>query len=207
MRTKLAALALTASLAGGGVALAMPSAFAADTTSSSTSSATGTSATDRAAARLTAIKDALKGLVGDGTITQAQADKVASTLSTSNALGGGGGHRGGYLTPDAVAAVLGITTDQLHTQREAGKTLTQIADAQGISKADLITRLVAAAKEQLAADVTAGKITQAQADTASSTLTADITKRVDSVRQNRTGNGAGTAPSSTASATPSAVTS
>ena len=193
MRTKIAAVALTAGLAAGGVALVIPgSAFAAGSTTSTPSTPTTsppTSTTDPAAHRLSNIKDALKGLVSNGTITQAQADKVASTLSTSHRMRdgwpGGRGMRGAHLSPGALAGVLGITTTELRTQLQAGKTLTQIAQTKGISKADLIDKLVAAAKTQLAADVKAGTMTQAQADTATSALTAGITNRVDQVRPAR----------------------
>ena len=178
MRKKTAATLLTAALVtGGGAALFVPSvALAAD------SGATDQSATDRAAARLTAIKNALKGLVGDGTITQAQADKVASTLAESGlgGPGGPGGHgRGGFVSPEATAQVVGITVDQLRTEQRSGKTLAQIAAAHGVAKADLIKGLVAAAKTQLAADVKAGRLTQAQADQMTSGLTNRITDHVD----------------------------
>lgn len=210
MRTKLAALALTAGLATGAVALTAPvSAFAAAdaaTSTATTSPAAGSTAVQRAAARVTAIKDALKGLVTDGTLTQAQADRVATTLSTSDALRGGGHgrHGGGHLSPEAVAKVLGISVDELRTQQQAGKTLAQIADAEGMSKADLVTGLVAAAKAQLAADVTAGRLTQAQADEKAAGLQAETTQRVDQVRpargdRDRDGDG----PAGVASATPS----
>ena len=197
MRTKIAAVALTAGLAAGGVALVVPgSAFASGATTSTPTTSPSTGATDPAAQRRSSIKDALKVLVTDGTITQAQADKVASTLSSSHGMpggwaggrgmrggwAGGRGMRGGHLSPDALAGILGVTTTELRTQLQAGKTLTQIAQTKGISKADLINKLVAAAKTQLAADVKAGTITQAQADTATSALTADITNRVDQVR-------------------------
>lgn len=194
MRTKLAAIVLTAGLtAAGGAALIPGSAFAASSSpspSASTSAAPAPTAADRAADRVTRITGALKGLVTDGTLTQAQADKVASTLSTSDALRGGG--RGGFggrghLSRETVAGILGLTTDQLRTQEQVGQTLAQIAATKSITKADLIDKLVTATKTQLAADVKAGKITQAQSDNASSTLTADVTKRVDEVHQGREG--------------------
>ena len=194
MRTTLVALALTAGLATGGAALVVPtSAFAQDSATSTATVTPDAGTAERVAARVSALKTALAGLVTDGTLTQAQADEVATTLSTSDALRGGGrghGHhgvRGGHLSHEAVASVLGITTEELRTLRQAGKTLAQIAQAEGISRSDLISRLVAAAKEQLAADVTAGRITQAQADAKAATLTADVTARVDQVKTGRGG--------------------
>ena len=192
MRTKLAAIVLTAGLtAAGGAALIPGSAFAADPSPSASTSATpAPTAADRAADRVTRLTGALKGLVTDGTLTQAQADKVASTLSTSDALRGEGHrghHGGGRLNPATVAGILGITTDELRTQEQAGQTLAQIAASKSISKVDLINKLVDAGKTQLAADVTAGRLTQAQADAESSTLTAKVTKHVDEVHQGRDG--------------------
>ena len=209
MRTKIVALALTTGLGLSGAALVAPAAFAQDAATSTATTAPDASATDRAASRLSAIKGALAGLVTDKTLTQAQADKVASTLSTSHALRGGGrggdhGARGGRLSQDATAKVLGITVEELRTAREAGKTLAQIADAEGISKADLIEGLVAAAKTQIASDVTAGKLTQAQADAKLATLTADITEKVDAVRPARPERGEGDRQPTT-TATPSAT--
>jgi hypothetical protein len=178
MRKKTAATLLAAGLVtGGGAALFVPTmALAADSSTDST-------ATDRASARLTAIKDALKGLVSDGTITQSQADKVARTLAEADLgeRGGRGGHgRGaGRVTPEATAKVIGITVDQLRSAQEAGRTLAQIAQAHGVGKSDLVKGLVAAAEAQLAADVKAGTITQAQADQLAAGLTERITERVD----------------------------
>ena len=192
MRTKIAAIVLTAGLtAVGGAALVVPGSAFAATPSPSATSSPAASAVDRAAARVTAIKNALKGLVTDNTLTQAQADKVASALATSDALRGGRGGFGGrgHLNPETVAGILGLSPDGLRTQLQAGKTLAQIAATQSISKATLIDKLVAAAKTQLAADVKSGEITQAQSDAATSTLTAEVTKRVDEVHQGRGGRG------------------
>src|SRR3954454_25200418 len=127
MKKSIAATALAAGIiTGPAVALTAPGiALAADSTTNSSS------ATDRAASRLTAIKDALKDLVTDGSITQAQADKVATTLSQADVPFGGPGGRGphgpGMLSPDATAAAIGITADELRTGVLSGKTLTQIA--------------------------------------------------------------------------------
>lgn len=189
MRKKTAAVVLAVGIAGGGTAVVVaPGLAAAAASPSPSASSSSSSATDPGTDRLTAIKNALKGLVSDGTITQTQADKVATTLSQADI--GGRGHHGfpaGGLTPEAIAKVLGITVDQLQTDRQAGKTLTVIAQSKGISKTDLVNRLVAAAKTQLAADVKAGRITQAQADDVSSGLTARITEEVDESHSGRGG--------------------
>src|SRR4051812_43334499 len=131
-----------------------------------TAASAATSTTSTVGSRLTDIKNALSGLVSNGTITQAQADKVASTLDSTLPERGFGGHggfgRGAAL--DTAASVIGVTSDELRTQLEAGKTLAEIASAKGISQADLVSKLVAAEKTRIAAAVKAGTITQAEAD-------------------------------------------
>ncbi|GAB7192053.1 hypothetical protein NUM3379_27620 [Kineococcus sp. NUM-3379] len=132
--------------------------------------------------RLQALKDALAGLVTDGTITQAQADRVATTLESSDALRGHGG-RGGpgrVLGFDAAAEVLGMTTEELRTALAAdGATLAGIAESRDVERQELVDALVAAGKERLAQAVTDGKLTQAEADERAAGLTERITAMVD----------------------------
>lgn len=65
---------------------------------------------------------------------------------------------------DAVAAKLGLTSDQLTAEVNSGKTLAQIAEATGVKRADLVAALEAAHKASLAQAVADGALTQAQAD-------------------------------------------
>ncbi len=203
MRTKIATAALIGGLGlTGGLLIGPGLASAADSTSSTTVSG-----------RLAAIKDALKGLVADKTLTQAQADKVATTLDTAlpHRGHGGGRHGGGAIGHTAVAKVLGITEAELHTQLEAGKTLTQIAAAKGIAKATLIDNLVKAGEERLAQAVTDGTLTQAQADVLKGTLKARVTAKVDRVGHagggHRGGRHGGLPGDDATTATPSSTTS
>ena len=173
MRKTLVTLALAGTLGLTGVALVAPSSALAQA--------------GPAGERITALTQALQGLVTDGTITSAQADKVATTLAQELPPAQElprHGHRGGIarLAQAEVAKALGITVQELRTEREAGKTLAQIAADKGVAKGTLITRLVAAAEQQLAADVTAGRLTQAQADARKATLRDRITERVDGTR-------------------------
>lgn len=174
MRRTLVTVALAGTLGLTGAALLSPSLA---------SAATGSPA---AGERVTAIRKALEGLVSDKTLTPAQADKVAGTLAQQLPPGGpdGFGRHGGpgaHLSRQAVASALGVTVDELRTAQQAGKTLTQVAASKGISRATLVDRLVTAAEAELAADVKAGRLTQAQADAVSRGLTARITTRVDRV--------------------------
>jgi hypothetical protein len=111
----------------------------------------------------------------------------AATPISSN---GGGGHgpgdgHGGRRGDDLAAAAtyLGVTQAELTTQLDAGKTLAQIAGAtSGKTVAGLIAALVTAEKTELAAAVTSGRLTQAQADQIAAGLTAHVTAEVNGTR-------------------------
>src|SRR3954466_12379960 len=95
-------------------------------------SAATSTATAAVTERVAAIENALAGLVKDGTITQSQADKVATTLDDKLPKGGGFGRHGGHgghggIDLDTVAGVLGVSADELRTQLQSGKTLAQVA--------------------------------------------------------------------------------
>lgn len=157
MRTsqKIAAAVVGIGLAGT-AAVALP-ALAAESTpgTSPTSSATATPDTGRAGG----LKASLDTLVKNGTITQAQADKVlaqaqADRPARGEGRGGGHGHghggkggkgfgmRGGELLTTA-AKTLGLSQDALRTQLQS-KSLGQIADAQKVSRVTLKAALTKA---------------------------------------------------------------
>lgn len=190
MKKRIITIAVVSALGLGGAAtFAIAPALAADSTT-------------KASKRLTEIQDALKSLVSDGTITQAQADKVATKLDTAlpkgrgpGGPGGPGGRDGGPgkvgMALDAAATIIGITEGELRTQLRDGKTLAQIAATKNISKDTLISKLVAAAEAKLAEAVKAGKITQAQADERKADLKDRITEAVDRVGPGPRGGGHG----------------
>jgi len=158
--------------------------------------ASATTSDNVVTSRLAGIKSALSGLVSDRTLTQAQANKVASTLDSQLPLGGGMGGRSGGMgmtqSPDAAAKALGMTSDELYTAVQGGKTLADVAKDQKVSVASLVKAMVANAEADLAAAVKAGTMTQAQADTLKSSLAERITDQVNGVRAGRgMGRGAG----------------
>lgn len=118
--------------------------------------------------------------VEDGDLTQAQADKIKQHMEESGRVlgfpggpGGPGGPRGhhgpgrpGGGPPffDAIAKELGISEQKLHNQLHRGRSLAQIAKANGKTVDELKAVAKAAIEKQLAQDVEAGRITQAQAD-------------------------------------------
>lgn len=72
---------------------------------------------------------------------------------------------GGFGGPGIdLAKALGLTREQLGEQLRAGKSVADIAKAQGKSLSDVRTSLKGAAKEKLDAAVKAGKLTQDRAD-------------------------------------------
>ncbi len=78
--------------------------------------------------------------------------------------GGPGGHPG--MGSAAAATFLGLTEAELRTQLMAGKSLADIAKAQGKTVAGLKAALAADTKKKLDAAVKAGRLTQAQEDEA-----------------------------------------
>lgn len=150
--------------------------------------------------RLQAIRDALAGLVTDGTITQEQADQVATTLDESDALRGHGGHGGhhrggGGLHLDAAAEVLGITTEELRTALSVeGTTLADVAAAEGMETATLVDALVAEGTERIDEAVTDGRITQEHADEGIAALPERVAALIDQEPRFRRGPGHGHGP-------------
>ena len=122
--------------------------------------------------------------VKDGKLTQKQADAIkAKRKQTGRVLGGGPlrpglGHRGfgpgfgpgfghhgpaGAIFPD-IAKALGITREELRTQLRDGKSIADIAKAQGKSLDDVRAALKADAKTAADKAVKDGDLTQKQAD-------------------------------------------
>lgn len=82
----------------------------------------------------------------------------------------------------AVAATyLGLSETELQTRLRSGKTMAEVANAiDGKSASGLIDTLVAAARKHIAADVSSGRLTQAQADGILADLKQHVTARVNS---------------------------
>src|SRR5438874_12768296 len=78
---------------------------------------------------------------------------------------GGPGGPGGRPDAAAIASYLGLTQAELRTQLEAGKTLAQIAKAQGKTVSGLEDVIYSSAKSRLDQAVADGKLTSAQEQT------------------------------------------
>ena len=78
----------------------------------------------------------------------------------------------------AASEYLGLTREQLRTELRAGKSLAQVASAQGKSADGLATALLAPVKERLAKAVAAKRLTQQRADEILERLEARVEKRI-----------------------------
>jgi hypothetical protein len=131
-----------------------------------------------------ALKKALENRVDEavaaGRLTQAQGDELKQRIETGDVpLFGGPGfgfHDRGALFGglDAAASYLGLTDAQVRTQFQSGKSLADIAKAQGKSVDGLVQAIVAAAKTKIDAAVAAGRLTRSQADSILSGLKSHV---------------------------------
>ena len=148
MRQRIPSLVLASALGLGGVVAGVALAPVAATAATSSTAAVGD--------RLERIKDALSGLVSDGSITQEQADEVATTLDEALPRGRGrfGGHGrggpGGLRGLDTAATTLGVAEHELRAALQGGQSLADVAADQGVEQQVLVDALVAEAEEHLA---------------------------------------------------------
>jgi hypothetical protein len=175
--------------AGGGVAIA-----ASDSSPSAENQAVLDSVAKQLGISSTKLSDALKQALGErvdaavaaGRLTKEEGAALKARINSDDfpLFGGfhgrGFGHVGFLGKLDAAADYLGLTEAQLRTQLERGKSLAQIAQAQGKSVDGLIDTLVSAAKEKLDDAVAAGRLTRAQADEMLQNLRDRITSLVNS---------------------------
>jgi hypothetical protein len=92
---------------------------------------------------------------------------LAGTAFAAGPQGGSAGNSQGQVggpSVDAVAKLLGLTPEQIQAERQAGKSLVQIAAAQNVTEDALVQAVMAERQAALQAKVDAGTITQAVAD-------------------------------------------
>jgi uncharacterized protein YidB (DUF937 family) len=126
-----------------------------------------------------------------GKITQAQADAMKARVQDQatrfvNEIKPRGGMHGGRIGDAAdqkvVADAIGISTSQLLTEVQSGKTIAQVAQAHGVDPAKVISALVAEETKEVDDALAAGKITQAQADAMKARLQQRVQNQVNGVR-------------------------
>jgi len=147
-----------------------------------------------------ALSDALKAAfkarvdaaVADGRITKAQGDELKARIDSGDVpffgvpgfRGGpfhGPGH-GGFGALDVAAKYLGVTETSLRDSLMSGKSLAQVAKDKNKSVDGLVDAIVAQEKKELAAAVTAGRITDAQRDSIEQGLAARVKAMVNGER-------------------------
>jgi len=128
-----------------------------------------------------ALENRVDAAVADGRLTKEQGDALKARIEAQDypmlgfgmgrhggpgmrgpGMHGPGMHGAGHL--DAAASYLGVTAAELRTQLQSGKTLADVAKAEGKSVDGLVAALLADEKSELDAAVKADRITQAQAD-------------------------------------------
>ena len=126
--------------------------------------------------------------VADGRLTQEQGAALKARIRSGDfpllGLRGGGpglGHHGHGpgARLDAAAKFLGLDEAELRTQLQDGKSLAEIAQAEGKSVDDLVDALLAAATEKLDRAVESGRLTDAQRDELVAELRERITEGVN----------------------------
>lgn len=131
------------------------------------------------------LKAALDALVAKGIITQAQEDAIGAALKGEHRERGDHPKLREFVGDVVKGSVdyLGIPADQVNQQRMAGKSLGEIANATPTkSRTGLLNAVDLAAANRIQAAVTAGKLTQAQADQLTPKVNDAILKIVDHKR-------------------------
>ncbi len=135
-----------------------------------------------------ALENRVDEAVADGRLTQEQGAALKARIASGEVpllgLRGGkpdfGHHGHGFGARfDTAATFLGLTEAELRTQLQDGKTLAEIATAEGKTVAALVDALVAAATTELAEAVESGKLTDAQRDRIVEELEDRITEGVN----------------------------
>lgn len=139
-------------------------------------------------AEIAAADDTLAQMVKDGKLTQTQANQIKTRLASGipchlfGKAGHGKGDKGGfglggpqlqkYMTAveSQIAQALRINTSTLTSDLQSGQTLHQIAAAHNVSDSQLESVIKSAVQNELKAAVSAGDITQTQANTISQRL-------------------------------------
>lgn len=129
--------------------------------------------------------------VAAGNLTPGQAAKLKERIAKANGLGlgtkRGFGEKRQALVKRLGAKVkrlgtaaefLGLTREELRAELESGKTLAEVAVAQGKTVDGLVTAVLAPAKERLAKAVAAKRLTQQRADELVEKLEQRVQKRI-----------------------------
>ena len=166
MNKRLAAAGISASLLAGAAGFTIGVTGTAGAQSGSPTTTAPSSTTKPSSD--TWMRDALKPLLDNNTLTQAQIDAVVKALQDARPAGKGD-HRGpkgiGKGTDlSSAATAIGVTADEVRAALKAGQSLADLATSKGVDPQKVIDALMAPIIEHEKAEVTSGKDTQAEAD-------------------------------------------
>lgn len=164
----------------------------ADKSLAAVAEAQGVSVDDVVALLVKQQEEKLAEAVKAGKLTQEQADQMnekaservkAMVESTHQDRGHGKGMGFGIGKNEDLLALLKLDEAKLTEELKAGKSLAEVAQAQGVSEDEVVALLVKQQKEKLAQAVEAGKLTQEDADKRSEELEAFAKKMVENKHQ------------------------
>jgi hypothetical protein len=180
MNKRLAAAGISASLLAGAAGFAIGVTGTADAQSGSPTTTAPSTAKPNPD---TWLRDALKPLLDNNTLNQAQIDAVVKALADARPAGKGGPHEGIGGKPGAnlssAATAIGVTPQEVKAALQAGQSLAALATAKGVDPQKVIDALLAPIVEHEKTEVTNGKETQAVADTEIAAATTHITDFVN----------------------------
>ncbi len=121
-----------------------------------------------------ALGAALAGTLAVGSTASAQ------VLEAGRGPGNGGRGGGSDASLTAVAAqTLGMTRTELVAELNTGKTIAGVAKERGVDPAKIVEAYLAPRIAELQADVAAGRLTQAQADTMLANMRISVTNQIN----------------------------
>ena|SRR5688572_10158924 len=131
------------------------------------------------------IRETLKPLLDNGTLTQAQIDAVVKALQDARPADKGPkggdlrGKHGRGVSLSTAATALGATEAAVRAALQGGQSLADLAKAKGVDPQKVVDALLAPIVEHEKADVASGKDTQAESDKQLADATARITDFVN----------------------------
>jgi len=141
-------------------------------------------------------EERLAEAVKAGKLTQEQADKMTEKASehvknqventhTGKGFDKGRGFGGGYEKNEELLSLLKLDADKLQEELKSGKSLAEVAKAQGVDTDDVVALLVKEQEAKLAEAVKAGKLTQEQADKLAEDASEHVKAQVENTHQGR----------------------
>ena len=115
------------------------------------------------------------------TVASAKSVKPTQAISETIVARSNGGERG-RPDPSKVAALLGMSSDDLKNELQGGKSLAAVAASKNVAVSSVISAIVADIKTHLDAEVLTGEHTQAEANAKLAEATTRVTEMVNSVR-------------------------